>query len=87
MRNPTAFGAMLTSLIGLLFNWILWGAPGLVGAILGIIGLRKATQLRREGVTTGDGRAMAITAIVAGFAGAFLFDLFYFTVISPFRFS
>jgi hypothetical protein len=40
MRNPIAFGGMLTSLIGLLFNWILFGAPGIVGAILSFVGLR-----------------------------------------------
>ena len=52
-----------------------------------LFGLRKANRLVREGVTVGNGKAMAITGIVAGFAGALLFDLFYFTVLSPISFS
>lgn len=87
MRNPLALGGMITSLVGLLFNWILFGAPGIVGAIISIVGLRKANQLIREGVTVGNGKAMAITGIATGFAGAFLFDLFYFTTWSPLVFS
>lgn len=86
-RNPLALAGMLTSLIGLAFNWILWGAPGIVGGIISIVALRKANQLLREGVTVGNGKAMAITGIVAGFVGAFLFDLFYFTVWSPLIFQ
>jgi hypothetical protein len=87
MRNPLALGGMITSLVGLLFNWILFGAPGIVGGIISIVGLRKANQLIREGVTVGNGKAMAITGIATGFAGAFLFDLFYFTTWSPLVFS
>lgn len=83
MRNPLALGGMLTSLIALLFNFILFGAPGIAGGIISIFALRKANQLQREGVTTGNGKAMAITGIAVGFAGAFLFDLFYFTTWSP----
>lgn len=87
MRNPLAMGGMITSLVGLLFNWILWGAPGIVGAIVSFIGLRKANRLAREGVTVGNGKAMAITGIVSGLVGAFLFNLFYFTYWSPLMFS
>jgi hypothetical protein len=87
MRNPTAFAGMLTSLIGLMFNWILFGAPGIVGAIISFIGLRRANELLRHGVTTGNGRGMAIGGIVAGLAGALLFNLFYFTMWSPLVFS
>jgi hypothetical protein len=87
MRNPLALGGMITSLVGLLFNWILFGAPGIVGGIISIVGLRRANQLIREGVTVGNGKAMAITGIATGFAGAFLFDLFYFTTWSPLVFS
>jgi hypothetical protein len=87
MRNPLALGGMITSLVGLLFNWILFGAPGIVGGIISIVGLRKANQLIREGVTVGNGKVMAITGIASGFAGAFLFDLFYFTTWSPLVFS
>ncbi|HWM34708.1 MAG TPA: DUF2510 domain-containing protein [Pseudolysinimonas sp.] len=86
IRNQPAFAGMLVSLIGLLFNWILWGAPGIVGAIISFVGLRRAAQLQREGVTVGNGRAMAIGGIVAGLAGALLFDLFYFSVWSPLMF-
>jgi len=87
MRNPLALGGMITSLVGLLFNWILFGAPGIVGGIISIVGLRKANQLIREGVTVGNGKVMAVTGIASGFAGAFLFDLFYFTTWSPLVFS
>lgn len=87
LRNPLALGGMITSLVGLLFNWILFGAPGIVGGIISIVGLRKANQLTREGVTVGNGKAMSITGIATGFAGAFLFDLFYFTTWSPLVFS
>lgn len=86
-RNPLALGGMITSLVGLAFNWILWGAPGIVGAIISFVGLRRANQLIREGVTVGNGKAMAITGIVSGLVGAFLFDLFYFTVWSPLIFQ
>jgi hypothetical protein len=87
MRNPLALAGMITSLVGLLFNWIIFGAPGIVGAIISFIGLRKANQLAREGVTVGNGKAMAITGIVSGLVGAFLFDLFYFTTWSPLIFQ
>lgn len=87
MRNPLAFAGMLTSLIALMFNFILFGAPGIVGAIISFVGLRKANELARAGVTTGNGRGMAIGGIVAGLVGAFLWNLFYFSVISPFSMS
>ena len=83
MRNGLAMGGMITSLVALLFNFILFGAPGIAGAIVSIIGLRKANTLIREGVTVGNGKAMAITGIVTGFAGALLWDLLYFSTISP----
>lgn len=83
MRNPLALGGMITSLVALLCNFILFGAPGIAGAIISFFGLRRANQLAREGVTVGNGRAMAITGIVVGLIGAFLFDLFYFTFWSP----
>lgn len=87
MRNPLALGGMITSLVALLFNFILFGAPGIAGGIVSIFGLRRANQLAREGVTVGNGRAMAITGIASGFAGALLWNLFYFTVFSPLQFS
>jgi len=87
MRNPVALGGMITSLVALLFNFILFGAPGIAGAIVSIFGLRKANQLIREGVTVGNGKAMAITGIATGFAGALLWNLFYFSTISPIYFS
>jgi hypothetical protein len=87
LRNPLALGGMITSLIAIICNFILFGAPGIAGAIISFFALRKANQLVREGVTTGNGRTMAITGIVAGLVGAFLWDLFYFTVISPLNIS
>jgi hypothetical protein len=87
MRNPLALGGMVTSLIAILFNFILFGAPGIAGAIVSFFGLRTANRLVREGVTVGNGKAMAITGIVVGLVGAFLWDLFYFTVMSPLNFS
>ena len=87
MRNPLALAGMITSLVGLLFNWIIFGAPGIVGAIISFIGLRKANQLQREGVAVGNGKVMAITGIVSGIIGAFLWNLFYFGVMSPLQFS
>ncbi|MEO8263247.1 MAG: DUF2510 domain-containing protein [Pseudolysinimonas sp.] len=87
MRNPLALAGMITSLVALLFNWIIFGAPGIVGAIISFIGLRRANQLQREGVTVGNGKAMAITGIVSGLVGAFLWNLFYFGVMSPLQFS
>jgi hypothetical protein len=87
MRNPLAFAGMLTSLIALLFNWILFGAPGIVGAIISFVGLRRANRLIAQGVTVGNGRGMAIGGIVAGLVGALLFDLFYFGYIAPFAFT
>lgn len=83
LKNPLALGGMITSLVALLVNFILFGAPGIAGAIVSIFALRKANQLVREGVTVGNGRTMAITGIAVGFAGAALWDLFYFTAISP----
>jgi hypothetical protein len=87
IRNQLAFAGMLVSLIGLLFNWILFGAPGITGAIISFVGLRRANALIRQGVTVGNGKAMAITGIVAGLVGAFLFNLFFFTTWSPLMFS
>jgi Protein of unknown function (DUF2510) len=87
MRNPLALGGMITSLVAVLFNFILFGAPGIAGGIVSIFGLRRANQLVREGVTLGNGRVMAITGIAAGFAGALLWNLFYFSVFSPLQFS
>jgi hypothetical protein len=87
MRNPAALGGMITSLVAILCNFILFGAPGIAGAIVSFFGLRKANQLIREGVTVGNGKGMAITGIVVGLVGAFLWDLFYFTVFAPFQFS
>jgi hypothetical protein len=86
MRNPLAFAGMLVSLIGLLFNWILFGAPGITGAIMSLVGLRRANALIRAGVTVGNGKGMAIGGIVAGFAGALLFNLWFFTTWTTFQF-
>jgi hypothetical protein len=83
-RNPLALGGFITSMVAILFNWILFGAPGIVGGILSIAGLRRANGLARAGVITGNGRGMAIAGIVAGFSGALLWDLFYFGVIASF---
>jgi hypothetical protein len=83
-RNPLALAGFITSMVAILFNWILFGAPGIVGGILSIAGLRRANGLVREGVVTGNGRGMAIGGIVAGFTGALLWDLFYFGVIASF---
>ncbi|MEO8095611.1 MAG: DUF2510 domain-containing protein [Pseudolysinimonas sp.] len=87
MRNPLALGGMITSLVALICNFILFGAPGIAGAIVSFLGLRKANQLVREGVTAGNGKTFAITGIVTGMVGAFLWDWFYFAVFSPFQFS
>jgi hypothetical protein len=87
LRNPLALGGMITSLVAIICNFILFGAPGIAGAIVSFFGLRRANQLTREGVIAGNGKAMAITGIVTGLVGAFLWDLFYFSVISPISFS
>jgi hypothetical protein len=86
MRNQLAFAGMLVSLIGLLFNWILFGAPGITGGIISIVGLRRANALIRSGVTAGNGKGMAIGGIVAGFTGALLFDLWFFSTWTTFQF-
>jgi hypothetical protein len=83
-RNPLAVGGMVTSLVALACNFILFGAPGITGAILSIVALRRANRLARSGVTTGTGRGMAITGIVVGFTGALLWNWFYFGVILNF---
>jgi hypothetical protein len=87
MGNVPAFAGMITSLAALLFNWILFGLPGLVGGSISIYGLVKANQLIKAGVTTGNGRAYALIGIISGFAGALLFDLFYFSVFQPLSIS
>jgi hypothetical protein len=87
MANVPAFAGMITSLCALLFNFIIFGLPGIVGAAISIVGLVKANRLIASGATTGHGRGYAIVGIVTGFAGAFLWNLFYFSVISPFSFS
>jgi hypothetical protein len=87
VRNPLALGGMITSLVALLCNFILFGAPGIAGAIVSFFGLRRANQLIKEGVTVGNGKAMAITGIVVGLVGALLFDWFYFSVFAPISFS
>jgi hypothetical protein len=81
-RNSLALGGFITSMVAILFNWILFGAPGIVGGILSIAGLNRANALARQGVVAGNGRAMAIAGIAAGFGGALLWDLFYFGVIA-----
>jgi hypothetical protein len=81
VRNPLALGGMITSLVALAFNFVLFGAPGITGGILSIFGLRAANRLARQGVTAGNGRGMAIAGIVTGFLGAFLWDWFYVGVI------
>ncbi|HTL42183.1 MAG TPA: DUF2510 domain-containing protein [Pseudolysinimonas sp.] len=83
-RNPLAVGGMVTSLVALMCNFILFGAPGITGGILSIVALRRANRLARSGVTTGTGRGMAIAGIVAGFTGALLWNWFYFGVILNF---
>jgi hypothetical protein len=87
MANVPAFAGMITSLCALLFNFILYGLPGIVGGAISIAGLVKANRLIASGTTTGHGRGYAIIGIVAGFSGALLFNLFWFTVFSPFQFS
>lgn len=87
MANVPAFAGMITSLSALLFNWILFGLPGIVGGGISIYGLVKANKLIASGVTTGNGRVYAIVGIISGFAGALLWDLFYFAVFQPFSFS
>ncbi|HEV7743006.1 MAG TPA: DUF2510 domain-containing protein [Pseudolysinimonas sp.] len=83
LRNPLALAGMITSLVAILCNFIVFGAPGIAGAIISFFALRRANQLVREGVTTGNGRGMAITGIVTGLVGAFLWNLFYFSVFAP----
>jgi hypothetical protein len=83
LRNPLALAGMITSLIAILCNFIVFGAPGIAGAIISFFALRRANKLVREGVTTGNGRGMAIIGIVTGLVGAFLWNLFYFSVFAP----
>jgi hypothetical protein len=87
MQNVPAFAGMITSLSALLFNWILFGLPGIVGAGISIVGLVKANRLVASGVTVGNGKGYALVGIISGFAGALLWDLFYFAVFQPFTFS
>lgn len=87
MQNVPAFAGMITSLSALLFNWILFGLPGIVGGSISIVGLVKANRLAASGVTTGNGKGYALVGIIAGFSGALLWDLFYFAVFQPFTFS
>lgn len=87
MLNTMAFAGMLTSLIALLFNWILFGLPGIAGGAISIAGLLKANKLAASGVTQGNGRGYALVGIISGFAGALLWDLFYFAVFQPISFS
>jgi hypothetical protein len=86
MQNVPAFAGMITSLCAILFNFILFGLPGIIGGSISIYGLVKANRLAASGVTVGNGRGFAITGIISGFLGAFLWDLFYFTTISPLAF-
>ncbi|MCU1418568.1 MAG: hypothetical protein JWP32_2742, partial [Schumannella sp.] len=83
LRNPLALAGMITSLVAILCNFIVFGAPGIAGAIISFFALRRANKLVREGVTTGNGRGMAIIGIVTGLVGAFLWNLFYFSVFAP----
>jgi hypothetical protein len=87
MANVPAFAGMITSLSALLFNWILFGLPGIVGGGISIYGLIKANRLAAAGTTTGNGRGYALVGIIVGFTGALLWDLFYFAVFQPFSFS
>jgi hypothetical protein len=87
MANVPAFAGMITSLCAILFNFILFGLPGIVGGVISIVGLLKANRLIASGVTVGHGRGFALTGIIAGFLGALLWNLFYFAVFSPFQFS
>jgi len=87
MQNVPAFAGMLTSLIAIMFNWILFGLPGITGAVISIVGLVKANRLAASGVTIGNGRAQAVVGIVVGLAGALLWNLFYIWVFAPFSFS
>jgi hypothetical protein len=87
MANVPAFAGMITSLSALLFNWILFGLPGIVGGSISIYGLVKANKLIASGMTTGHGKGYALVGIISGFAGALLWDLFYFAVFQPFTFS
>ena len=83
MQNTVAFAGMVTSLAALLFNWFVFGLPGLVGGFISIGGLVKANALAKGGVVVGHGRGFAIAGIITGFGGALLWNLFYFTVIQP----
>jgi hypothetical protein len=85
IQNRLALGGMITSLAALFFNWILFGLPGLVGGFVSIGGLVRANRLHDAGVTAGNGFGFAVTGIVVGFFGAFLFDLFYFSAVQPFQ--
>jgi hypothetical protein len=87
MANVPAFAGMITSLCAILFNFILFGLPGIVGGVISIVGLLKANRLIASGVTVGHGRGFALTGIISGFLGALLWNLFYFAVFSPFTFS
>ena len=58
MQNVPAFAGMITSLCAILFNFILFGLPGLVGGSISIYGLVKANRLAASGVTAGNGRGV-----------------------------
>jgi hypothetical protein len=87
MANVPAFAGMITSLSALLFNFILFGLPGIIGGAISIYGLVKANRLVASGVTVGHGRGYALAGIIVGFLGALLWNLFWFTVVSPFQYS
>jgi hypothetical protein len=58
-----AFTGLLGGFLALVFNPL--GGPGLLTLVLGIMGLRRANELKRRG-TAGTGLAWAIVALVLG---------------------
>jgi hypothetical protein len=61
--NPLAFTGLLVGFLALVFNPL--GGPGLLTLVLGIMGLRRANELKRRGAA-GTGLAWAIAALVLG---------------------
>ncbi|HXR44411.1 MAG TPA: DUF2510 domain-containing protein [Pseudolysinimonas sp.] len=64
-RNTMATLGFVFALGGIIIN--LAGLTALAGAILSIIGLRRARELRAQGVSP-DGHGMALAGVIVGFA-------------------
>ena len=67
--------SMITGIAGLAIGWLVWLPWSVAAVVLGHIGLSQAKKNKSD-----EGRSYAITGLITGYVGIFVFIIFAFFV-------